>query len=90
MTIIEVKADTPRHLQDVADVLAAAKKVVVFTGAAISTNCGIPVSFFLESTHVRGLHFVYSGFPLQDRPVLSHWVRIPDQGLAKLWLIGTA
>ncbi|MCJ1245773.1 hypothetical protein MMC30_002977 [Trapelia coarctata] len=42
MAIVEVKADTPKHLQDIADILAAAKKVVVFAGAGISTNCGIP------------------------------------------------
>lgn len=46
MSITNVRADTPRELQDVADVLADAKKVVVFTGAGISTNCGIPVSSF--------------------------------------------
>ena len=59
MAIIEVKADTPKHLQDVADVLAAAKKVVVFTGAGISTNCGIPVSFSLEGNMFKAynLHF---------------------------------
>lgn len=36
---------TPRcveHLQEIADVLAKSKKVVVVTGAGISTNCGIP------------------------------------------------
>jgi len=46
MSITRVGADTPGELQGVADVLADAKKVVVFTGAGISTNCGIPVSFF--------------------------------------------
>lgn len=32
------------HLQDISDVLLKAKKVVVVTGAGISTNLGIPVS----------------------------------------------
>ncbi|MCJ1478107.1 hypothetical protein MMC13_006783 [Lambiella insularis] len=42
MAIIEATRDTPHHLQQIADILASAKKVVVFTGAGISTNCGIP------------------------------------------------
>lgn len=31
------------HLQDIAGLLCKAKKVVVVTGAGISTNLGIPV-----------------------------------------------
>lgn len=44
MAILEVKKDNNRQLQNIANTLAAAKKVVVITGAGISTNCGIPVS----------------------------------------------
>lgn len=44
MTIVEVKKEDNRQLQNIANTLAAAKKVVVVTGAGISTNCGIPVS----------------------------------------------
>ena len=44
MAIIEADLETPHHLQEVADILASAKKVVVITGAGISTNSGIPVS----------------------------------------------
>lgn len=43
MTILEVREDDNRQLQNIANTLAAAKKVVVITGAGISTNCGIPV-----------------------------------------------
>lgn len=45
MAILEVTSENNRQLQNIANVLAAAKKVVVITGAGISTNCGIPVSF---------------------------------------------
>jgi NAD-dependent SIR2 family protein deacetylase len=31
-------------MQEVADTMGKAKKIVVVTGAGISTNCGIPVS----------------------------------------------
>lgn len=44
MAIPEVTSENNRQLQNIANTLAAAKKVVVFTGAGISTNCGIPVS----------------------------------------------
>ena len=43
MAIIEVTERKPRELQSIADTIAAAKRVVVITGAGISTNCGIPV-----------------------------------------------
>ncbi|KAI9831803.1 MAG: hypothetical protein M1819_004700 [Sarea resinae] len=42
MPTLDVKSTDDRHLQDVADALAGAKKVVMITGAGISTNCGIP------------------------------------------------
>jgi len=44
MAILEVKKDNNRQLQNIANTIAGAKKVVVITGAGISTNCGIPVS----------------------------------------------
>ena len=47
MAILEVTSENNRQLQNIANTLAAAKKVVVFTGAGISTNCGIPVSLKL-------------------------------------------
>ena len=44
MPILEVTQENNRQLQNIANTLAAAKRVVIFTGAGISTNCGIPVS----------------------------------------------
>ena len=52
MVILEVQKDSNRQLQNIANILAGAKKVVVVTGAGISTNCGIPVSLqvlFIEA-----------------------------------------
>ncbi|KAI9805078.1 MAG: hypothetical protein M1825_000912 [Sarcosagium campestre] len=42
MPIIDIGPDDARRLQDVADVLAKSSKVIVVTGAGISTNSGIP------------------------------------------------
>ncbi|MCJ1400374.1 hypothetical protein MMC11_003579 [Xylographa trunciseda] len=42
MVLIEANLNTPHHLQEVADILAGATKIVVVTGAGISTNAGIP------------------------------------------------
>lgn len=42
MAILEIPENDNRQLQTVANILASSKKVVVFTGAGISTNCGIP------------------------------------------------
>ena len=43
MVITTVVPENSRLLQDIADTLARVKKIVVVTGAGISTNCGIPV-----------------------------------------------
>lgn len=44
MPTIPVGPEDRRYLQEIADILARSKKVIVVTGAGISTNCGIPVS----------------------------------------------
>lgn len=44
MAFLEIKKDDNRQLQNIANTIAGAKKIVVITGAGISTNCGIPVS----------------------------------------------
>ena len=63
MAISEVTSDNNRQLQNIANTLAAAKKVVVFTGAGISTNCGIPVS--LRSLYLnKSLLITAVGLPL--------------------------
>lgn len=43
MPTINVDALDARELQAIADILAGSKKVIVVTGAGISTSCGIPV-----------------------------------------------
>jgi hypothetical protein len=45
MPTTNVRSDSDGELGIIADVLAKSRKVVVITGAGISTNCGIPVSF---------------------------------------------
>lgn len=44
MPIIQVSKDENGQLQNIANILASSRKVVIITGAGISTNCGIPVS----------------------------------------------
>lgn len=39
-----VNAGSVHELQQIADDLGKSRKVIVVTGAGISTNCGIPVS----------------------------------------------
>ena len=46
MPTIHVRPEVDFHMQEVADTIGKSKKVVVVTGAGISTNCGIPVSYF--------------------------------------------
>lgn len=44
MTLNEVVAGDDRDLQDMADLIARSHRILVVTGAGISTSCGIPVS----------------------------------------------
>jgi hypothetical protein len=44
MPTIQVGPRSDQELQQIADSLGRSRKVVVITGAGISTNCGIPVS----------------------------------------------
>lgn len=44
MPTLHVQAGSTDDLQDIADYLWKARKIVVITGAGISTNSGIPVS----------------------------------------------
>ena len=44
MPLSEVTFQDERSLQDVADLIAGSHKVLVITGAGISTSIGIPVS----------------------------------------------
>ena len=45
MPLSEVAQTDDRALQDVADALAGSHRVLLITGAGISTSIGIPVSF---------------------------------------------
>lgn len=45
MPTIQVGPASEKELQEIADTMGKSRKVVVVTGAGISTNCGIPVSF---------------------------------------------
>ena len=51
MPIVTVDATSEEHLQEIASSIAKSRKIVVITGAGISTNCGIPVS--LSARHNR-------------------------------------
>ncbi|KAL8752552.1 MAG: hypothetical protein Q9184_005689 [Pyrenodesmia sp. 2 TL-2023] len=42
MPVVQVSQDENRQLQNIANILASSKKIVMITGAGISTNCGIP------------------------------------------------
>ncbi len=44
MPTIQVGPGSDLKLRDIADIMGKSRKVVVVTGAGISTNCGIPVS----------------------------------------------
>jgi accessory colonization factor AcfC len=44
MPTINVQPGADLRMQEIADIMGKSKKVVVVTGAGISTNCGIPVS----------------------------------------------
>ena len=46
MPTTRVDSGSDLELQAIADALGKSRKVVVVTGAGISTNCGIPVSLF--------------------------------------------
>ena len=39
----EVTTEDERPLQEIADALAGSHKILIVTGAGISTSCGIPV-----------------------------------------------
>ena len=56
MPTINVAPDSTTELQEIAEILVKSRKVVVVTGAGISTNCGIPVSG--AQTDLRSRTFV--------------------------------
>ena len=44
LTVGEVSNDIERELQEVAGIIKEASRIIIFGGAGMSTNCGIPVS----------------------------------------------
>ena len=65
MGIVQVQKDDARKLKDIADILASAKRIIVVTGAGISTSCGIPVSserIEIQLLRIGGVHVMYSVF----------------------------
>ena len=70
MTILKVDKADNRQLQNVANILAAANKIVVVTGAGISTNCGIPVSRYSSASLIMSeTETVSLGLPVRRRPL---------------------
>lgn len=47
LTPRDITNDVEQELQKVASVMNEARRIIVFAGAGISTNCGIPVSIDL-------------------------------------------
>lgn len=64
MPTINVIPSSTADLQEIADVIAKSRKVVVVTGAGISTNCGIPVSEYQSTFIIGQLLTHHIGFPL--------------------------
>lgn len=76
MPIDQVGQNENRQLQNIANILASSKRVVVITGAGISTNSGIPVSFS-KLNHESPLTIL--GLPIRRRPLLSDPIQVhPD------------
>lgn len=81
MPTVHVVPGADLLLQEIADALWKSKKVVVVTGAGISTNSGIPVSCFVSTCHLvfcawcvflRCLELtIFLGFQIGKRPLHS-------------------
>lgn len=94
MPTITISPACEPKLQDVADFLARSRKIVVITGAGISTNCGIPVSKTYALVKSLRTDFFYRTFaqktdfthlykpsmmqPQQQRPLPSQTILMID------------
>lgn len=69
MPILEITKGDNRQLQNIANVLAVANRVIVITGAGISTNCGIPVRHLHCATYswVLRIDIAFVGLPVRGR-----------------------
>jgi accessory colonization factor AcfC len=70
MPTINVRPEADLQMQEVADVIGKSRKVVVVTGAGISTNCGIPVSYFGSNQTTMSVVNMTTGLPLGKWAVL--------------------
>jgi hypothetical protein len=72
MPTLHVKQGSALELQQIADNLARSKKVVVVTGAGISTNCGIPVSGSQSRLYFYSTCSLITGLSLRGWPLLAN------------------
>jgi hypothetical protein len=71
MPTIQVGSGSSLELQDVADIMGKSRKVVVVTGAGISTNCGIPVSDIQTIQNIIwNLVDAFAGLSVRTWPIL--------------------
>lgn len=72
MLVQEVGKDDVPQLKLIANLLVSSKKVIVVTGAGISTNCGIPVSQLFWDAGVLNEVLIWKlGFSLREWPLQS-------------------
>lgn len=77
MTTTDVEHHAHDLLQEIAENLAKARKIIVMTGAGISTNTGIPVRRALDSLIESMLDLFHTdvfslGLPIQERALFSY------------------
>jgi hypothetical protein len=72
MPTISVGPESGLELQEIADAMARSKKVVVVTGAGISTNCGIPVSHHKPACLCAHSFTKVTGLSLRRWSLLAH------------------
>lgn len=72
MPTSEVRPEDGDALQTIANALVKARKVVVVTGAGISTNSGIPVRVFCKIYVFEELLLTWPGLPLREWAVPAY------------------
>ena len=71
MPTTQVGEGSSRELQEIANIIGKSRKVVVVTGAGISTNCGIPVSGAQTASEpYLDLCLHFAGLSVRTWPVL--------------------
>lgn len=79
MPTTHVEPTAPELLQEVADGLLKARKVVVVTGAGISTNSGIPVCCG-QTAVVQAIEGKLTGYVLCAGFSIRKWIVFFDSG----------